>query len=87
MEKEAKTLNDHFAVSQRLLIIGFAIMLSAILFQHTGLYWVPWVVGFLVMIASVVYAAKHFRCPYCESKLDPRRKVPNYCPNCGEKLV
>ena len=87
MEKEEKTLNDHFAVSQKLLVIGFAIMLSAILFQYTKLYWVPWVIGFLVMIASVVYAAKYFRCPHCDSKLDPRRKAPNYCPNCGEKLV
>lgn len=86
MEKEKKTLNDHYAVSQKLLLIGFAIMLSAIFFQYTAFLWVPGLLGFLVMISSVVYSSRYFRCPHCDSKLDPRRKAPNYCPNCGKEL-
>ena len=86
MKKEEKTLQDHFVVSQNLLFIGFAVMLSAILFQHTDFFWIPWGLGFLIMIASVFYSAKFFRCPHCDTKLDPRRKVPHFCPNCGKKL-
>ena len=87
MKKEEKTLQDHFVVSQNLLFIGFAVMLSAILFQHASFYWIPWVLGFLIMIASVVYSSRYFRCPHCDTKLDPRRKVPNFCPHCGKKLT
>ena len=86
MKKEKKTLHDHFVISQNLLFIGCAVMLSAIAFQHTDFFWIPWALGFLIMIASAFYSAKFFRCPHCDTKLDPRRKVPHFCPNCGRKL-
>ena len=86
MKKDQKTLQDHFIVSQNLIWIGGVIMLSSILIQHTSLFWIPWILGFLIMIASVVYSARYFKCPHCGTKLDPRRKVPNYCPNCGKSL-
>lgn len=86
MKKDQKTLQDHFIVSQNLIWIGGVIMLSSILFQHTSFFWIPWILGFLIMIASVVYSARYFKCPHCGTKLDPRRKVPNYCLNCGKSL-
>ena len=86
MEKKEKSLHDHFVVIQNLLVVGLVIMLSSVLFPHTDFYWILLVIGSLVMIASVVYASKHFKCPHCWTKLDPRRKVPNFCPNCGKEL-
>ena len=87
MKKEEKTLQDHFIVTQNLLFTGGMVMLSAILFQYSDFFWIPWVLGFLVMIASVLYANRYFKCPHCDAKLDFRQKVPNFCPNCGEKLL
>ena len=86
MKKEEKTLHDHLIICHNLLFIGGAVMLSAILFQRTALCWIAWSLGFLIMIASVFYSAKFFRCPHCDTKLDPRRKVSHFCPNCGRKL-
>lgn len=81
-----KNLHDHYIATQSLFFIGFIIMLSAILFQNTDFFWIPWVLGFLIMIACVLYAIKYLKCPHCGAKLDPRRKVPNFCPNCGKEL-
>ena len=81
-----KSLQEHFVVTQNLMFAGFLIMLAAILFQHTKWVIILWGIGFLVMIASVFYSNKYYKCPHCETKLDPRRKVPNFCPNCGKEL-
>ena len=86
MKKDRKALQDHFVVIQNLLFVGAIVMLAAVFFQNSPLIWIPAVLGFLIMIASIVYAAKYFKCPHCSSKLDPRRKVPNFCPNCGKSL-
>ena len=86
MKKEKKSLNDHFIVHQKLLVAGFFIMLSAIFFQNAAFYWFPLVLGTLVMISGVMYAARYFKCPHCGTRLDARMKAPNYCPECGKKL-
>ena len=81
-----KSLQEHFVVTQNLMFAGFLVMLAAILFQHTDFEIILLGLGFLIMLASVFYASKYFKCPHCETKLDPRRKVPNFCPNCGKEL-
>lgn len=86
MKKEEKTLHDHFVVIENLLLIGFLIMLSAVLFQDSTFVWILWVLGFLIASSSILYANKYYRCPHCKTKLDARRKVPNFCPNCGKEL-
>ena len=86
MEDNKKSLHDHFVVTQNLMFAGLVIMLSAILFQSTVFVWVLWGLGLLIMMTSVLYAAKYLKCPHCETKLDLRRKVPNFCPNCGKNL-
>ena len=86
MKKDGKTLHDHYIVIQNLLFIGLVVMLSAILFQHTKFFWILWALGLLIMLTSVLYANRYFKCPHCGTKLDPRRKVPNFCPNCGKEL-
>ena len=86
MKKEEKNLHDHRTVTHNLLFVGFVIMLSAILFQYTDFVWIPLVLGFLIMMASVLYASKYLKCPHCGNKFDPRMKVPHFCPNCGKQL-
>ena len=87
MEKEKKTLHDHYAIIERLFLIGFIIMLLPILFQNDLWTWILMFLGFGIMVAAALYAKRHFRCPHCETTLNVRTKVPNYCPNCGEKLL
>ena len=86
MQKEEKSLHDHFVVIKSLLLIGFFVMLSAVFFQDSAFAWILWILGFLIMVASIFYALKYYRCPHCRSKLDARRKVPNFCPDCGKEL-
>ena len=84
--KPEKSLHDHYIAAQNLLFAGLVIMLSAILFQNTNFFWLLWFLGLLIMVSSVLYASKHYQCPHCGTKLDPRRKVPNFCPDCGKEL-
>jgi len=86
MKKEGKTLHDHFIVIQNLLFIGTIILLSTLLFQDALFSLIPFILGLVLMLGSVAYAYRYFKCPHCGTKLDPRRKVPNFCPNCGEEL-
>lgn len=86
MEKETKTLHTHLAVIEKLFVVGCAIMLLTILIQNVLWSWIIRFLGFGIMVIGVLYSDKHFKCPHCGSKLDPRRNVPNCCPNCGEKL-
>lgn len=86
MEKDKKTLHDHFIVIQNLLFIGIAVMLSTLLFQSSLFSLIPFILGLVLMLGSVLYATRYFKCPHCKAQLDPRRKVPNFCPNCGKEL-
>lgn len=86
MKKEEKTLYDHFVIIENLFFIGFIVILISIFTQGGAFFWIQYVVGFLIMVAGVLYANKHFKCPHCGTKLSFRMKVPNYCPNCGKKL-
>ena len=44
------------------------------------------ILGGIVLIAATIQAAVFYRCPHCRANLDFRRKIPNFCPNCGEKI-
>ena len=87
MKKEKKTLHEHLVMVKRLFLIGFIIMLVPTFLQNDLWTGILLFLGFGIMLAGALYSAKHFRCPYCESKFDPRRGIPNYCPNCGEKPI
>ena len=86
MEKEEKNLQSHLVTIQNLLFIGAIVMIVALLLPNTAFFWIVGILGFLMMIASILYSARYYKCPHCKTKLDPRRKVPNFCPNCGKEL-
>lgn len=87
MEKEKKTLHDHFRVIENLLFIGFIIMIIPALFplsaRWTGILMF---LGFGVMVAAILYRNKYYKCPHCGGKLHVRG-VPHYCPDCGKELT
>ena len=86
MEKEDKSLHAHFAIIERLIWIGFAIMMLSVFFQNALWIGLLLFLGFGIMAAASIYRNKHFKCPNCGSRLNVRG-VPNYCPDCGEKLI
>lgn len=86
MEKKEKTLHDHFAVIEKMLLIGFAVMLLPVFFDSDLWTWIFMSLGFGIMVAACIYRNKYFKCPHCDSKLNVRG-VPNFCPDCGEKLI
>ena len=86
MKKEKRTLHDHHRIFQSLMFVGVAVMLSAILFQHSRFFWIPWSTGFLIMIVSVIYRSKYYKCPHCGNNALPRGKLPRFCPECAEPL-
>lgn len=87
MKKEERSLHDHHRIFKNLMFVGVVVMLSAVLFQHSHFFWIPWCAGFLIMIGSVVYRSKYCKCPHCGSNALPRGKLPRFCPECGEPLA
>lgn len=86
MKKKEKTLHDHLAVMERLLFIGFAIMVIPVFFTSdlwTGIFLF---LGFGIMVAACIYRNKYFKCPHCDGKLNVRG-VPKHCPDCGKELL
>lgn len=86
MIKNEKTLHDHLIISRNMLFVGCVVMLSAIFFQSSALFWLPWGLGFFIMIAGVLYRSKFYKCPHCGCKEISMRRVPKYCPDCGKEL-
>ena len=43
-------------------------------------------ISFILMTAGIVWHIVFVKCPYCGKHMNPRAGLPNYCPECGEKL-
>ena len=87
MDKDKKTLHDHFRIMQNLVFIGFIIMIIPALFPLNGLWTgILMFLGFGVMAVSCIYHYKYYKCPHCGGRLNVRG-VPKYCPDCGKELV
>ena len=85
MNKDDRTLHDHFVVFENLLFVSIVVIVASLLFQNTILFWILWLLGLLIAVAAIVYRGKYVRCPHCGSKLNVRG-VPKYCPDCGKEL-
>ena len=85
MEKQKKTLHEHFVVIQNLMFVGLGIMVFGAVID-TGIWtWILMTVGLLIAVAGCVYHYKFFRCPHC-GQIPHSRGLPKYCPNCGKEL-
>ena len=85
MEKQKKTLHEHFIMIQNLFFIGLGIMVFGAVID-TGIWtWILMAVGLLVAVAGCVYHYKYWKCPHCGNRLNVRG-VPKYCPDCGKEL-
>ena len=65
------------------LYIGLALILIAAIIK-TALW--PCILGGAVIFAGLIQAEIFYRCPHCHKSLELRGNVPQYCPNCGEKI-
>jgi len=86
MRNEEKTLRSHYIIIRHLFFIGIFVMLSTVFFVTNRFFWIPFVLGYLLMVSGALYQHKYFKCPHCGAKLTTRMKMPNFCPNCGKKL-
>ena len=40
----------------------------------------------IVLVGSIAWDIVFVRCPHCGHHFNPRALIPNFCPECGEKL-
>lgn len=66
------------------LYIGLALILMTAVIKAA--LW-PCILGCAVIFAGLTQADKFYRCPHCHKSLELRGNEPQYCPNCGKKLV
>ena len=41
---------------------------------------------FIGLVGGIVWHIVFVRCPHCGHHFNPRTRVSNFCPDCGEKL-
>ena len=64
-----------------LLVTGFLVMLSSVLFGET-LLWVGVVIAFSSLIPHFLFN----KCPHCGHQLRPWTPRDPYCPFCGQRV-
>ena len=50
--------------------------------QHIGLL----VIAVAAMMTATTILSTYYRCPHCDTKLEPWGKMQKTCPKCGKKL-
>ena len=64
---------------------GLVSVLGAKLGERGTAHPVLWL-GLGMIIAGILWRVFFVKCPHCGSKLYNVRELPEYCPDCGEKL-
>lgn len=78
-------LTTHFKIHLVLLISGLFIGLVSSQFTKDGN--AGMVIGFVLMLAGLLWRPVFLRCPHCGGGMPPRGGLPNFCPHCGKKLL
>ena len=63
-------------------VTGFVLMLVG------GSLTIKWLLvpGGAVFMVGIFQTLLFFRCPHCYGHWDIRRRIPHYCPECGELI-
>ena len=76
-----------FLVSRKLMFAGCAIGIFISLFSMAEGAIIYAIVGFVIVLLSIIQCAIFYRCPECGYPLiNVRGMVPEYCPKCGGSL-
>lgn len=79
-------LETHVKIHTILLVIGLVIAgIGAKISEFGSLHPVAWV-GLGMTALGLLWRFLFIKCPHCGSGLYGVRSLPQYCPDCGEKL-
>ena len=78
-------LTTHFKIHLVLLISGLFIGLVSSQFTRDGN--AGMVIGFVLMLAGLLWRPVFLRCPHCGHHFHVRQAIPKHCPDCGGKIL
>lgn len=80
-------LKTHVKIHTVLLLGGLIVTsIGAKISEFGSLHPVAWI-GIVLIALAMLWRFLFIKCPHCRSKLYSVRELPEYCPDCGEKLV
>lgn len=80
-------LETHVKIHTVLLLGGLIVTsIGAKISEFGSLHPVAWI-GIVLIALAMLWRFLFIKCPHCGSKLYSVRELPEYCPDCGEKLV
>ena len=80
-------LETHVKIHTVLLLSGLVVTgIGAKISQFGRLHILAWI-GIALIAAAMLWRFLFIKCPHCGSKLFSVQELPEYCPDCGEKLV
>mgnify|MGYP003291675564 FL=1 len=80
-------LKTHVKIHTVLLLGGLIVTsIGAKISEFGSLHPVAWI-GIVLIALAMLWRFLFIKCPHCGSKLYSVRELPDYCPDCGEKLV
>lgn len=89
MKKKLHTLSlkTHVEIHTILLLGGLIVTaIGGKISEQGSLHAVAWI-GIALIAAAMLWRFLFIKCPHCGSKLYSVRELPEYCPDCGEKLI
>ncbi len=89
MKKKLQSLclKTHVKIHTVLLLGGLIVTsIGAKISEFGRLHILAWI-GIVLIALAMLWRFLFIKCPHCGSKLYSVRELPEYCPDCGEKLV
>ena len=84
---EDKNLKTHVEIHFTTVVIGAVlIVIGCQLGEFGSLSPLAWL-GILTVALGILWRVLFVKCPHCGSRLYSARGIPEYCPDCGGKLL
>ena len=83
---KALSLTTHLKIFMILTAAGCFIGLISTQFS-TGDLNIGMALGLILLIGGIIWHILFMKCPHCGHHLNPRMGIPNFCPECGKKLL
>lgn len=80
-------LETHAKIHTYLLLGGLVVTgIGTKISEQGSLHLLAWI-GIVLVALSILWRILFIKCPHCGSGLYGSRAFPEYCPDCGEKLI